>query len=117
MATYNKSKLSGSTSGRSIPIGVTASATTIHTAVASTGANVWDEIYLYAYNSHTIDLEITIQWGGTTSPDDDCKITIPSKSGRYLIVDGRILQNSLLVKAYAPITGVVMIDGYVNSIT
>ena len=116
MATYLRSGLSVSTNGKNIAVGVTASPTLIHTAVNSSSVNTWDEIYLYAYNGNVSDLELIILWGGTASTDET-RITIPSKSGRYLVIDGKMLQNSLLVKAYTSVSGAILIDGYVNSIT
>ncbi len=117
MATYSKLKLSGSTDGKNIKVVATSSAgTTIHTAVSGTTAGIFDEIWIYAYNSHTADVLLTIQWGGTTSPDDDIKVTIPYQQGQFLIIPGEILQNSLIVKAYAAVANVITIGGYVNAI-
>ena len=115
MATYTKAKLSGSTNGLGIKVAATATAgTLIHTAVSGTSA--WDEIWLYAYNSHTADVLLTIEFGGVTSPDNHVKMTIPFQSGRYLVLDGRLLQNSLVVRAFAATANVIVIDGFVNQI-
>jgi hypothetical protein len=112
---YSKAKLSASTDGKKIKVAATSSpGTTVHTAVSGTSS--LDEIWLYAYNSHTADVVLTIQWGGTTSPDDETIITVPTKAGRYLVVDGQLLQNSLVVKCYAATTNVILIDGFVNQI-
>lgn len=111
---FTKALLSGSTNGRGIKVVQTGTAgTTIHTAVNSTSAI--DEIYLYAYNSHTADVTLTLEWGGTTVPEDNTVINIP-KGGRYLIVDGRLLNNNLIVKAFASVANVIVIDGFVNQI-
>jgi len=110
-----KAKLSGSTNGRGIKVVATASTgTTIHTAVSGTSS--YDEVWLYAYNSHTAEVLLTIQFGGTTSPDDDIKVMIPAQSGRYLLVDGAILNNSVVVAAYASLANVIVITGFVNAI-
>jgi hypothetical protein len=117
MATFTKNPLSGSTNGKQIKISATASggANTIHTAVSGTAA--WDEIWIYAYNDDTVVRNLVVLFGGTTEPDNKILIPIQPQSGRTLVVDGMLLQNSLVVKAYASQTNVVIVDGYVNSIT
>jgi hypothetical protein len=112
---FTKKLLSGSTNGRGIKVAATSgTGTLLHTAIAGTSS--FDEIWLWAYNSHTADVELTIQWGGTTAPDDETKVTIPFKSGQILVIDGRLLQNSLVVRAYAATTNVIQIHGYANQI-
>jgi hypothetical protein len=118
MATAVKRKLSGSTDGRNIKVVATASAgTTIHTAVAGTTAGTFDEVWLWAHNSHTSAVPLTLQFGGTSTPDDDITITLPSKQGLIPILPGCILQNGSVIKAYAGTANVVTISGFVNSIT
>lgn len=110
-----KKILSGSTDGKGIKVVATATAgTLIHTAVAGTSS--MDEIWLYAYNGHTADVVLTIEWGEATVPDGNTIITIPFKQGRFLVVDGRLLQNGLVVRAFASVTNVIIIDGFVNAI-
>lgn len=112
---FTKLKLSGSTDGKQIKVVATASAgTTIHTAVSGTSS--LDEIWLYAYNSDSADRTLTIQYGGTTSPDNDIKINIPFQQGRFLVCDGMLLQNASVVRAFASAANVIMIDGFVNRI-
>lgn len=95
MATYSKIALSGSTNGRQILVAATATpGTTLHTAVS--GTTDYDEVWLYATNNHTASVNLTIEWGGTTSPDDLIQQSIPSKTGIYLLIPGLVLQNSLL---------------------
>lgn len=118
MATAVKRKLSGSTDGLGIKVVATASSgTTIHTAVAGTTAGTFDEIWLYAYNSDSVDRLLTIQFGGTATPDDDIKVTVPAQLGVSLIVPGLILQNASVVRAYAASANVIIIYGFVNAIT
>ena len=116
MATYSKQLLSGGTNGKNIKVAATASAgTTIHTAVA--GTSDMDEVWLYACNTDSTDRKLTIEYGGTTSPDDLSEITIGAEAGWVLIVPGMLLQNGLIVKAFAASANVVNINGYVNRIT
>lgn len=113
-----KRKLSGSTDGMPIKVVQTATAgTTIHTAVSGTTDGSYDEIWLYAYNGHTADVVLTIEYGGATVPDQNIIVTIPLKSGLQLVVPGLILQNALVVKAFASIANVITLSGYVNRIT
>lgn len=116
MSVYTKQKLSGSTNGRQIKVAATTTpGTLIHTAVA--GIVDWDEIWVYVTNNHTTSLSLTLQWGGTTSPDDYIQMSIPSKTGLYLIVPGLILQNGLILRAFAQTTNLLCISGWVNRIT
>ena len=116
MATYTKRKLSASTNGRGVKVAATSSAgTTIHTAVS--GTDDYDEIWLYATNTSTSDVKLTIEWGGTTSPDDTIELTVPAESGAYLVIPGWVLQNSLVVKAFAGTANVIIVHGFVNRIT
>lgn len=119
MATFSKQILSGSTDGKAIKVAATASAgTTIHTG--STTATTLDEVWLYAVNSSAADVKLTVQWGGTTSPDDDIEYTVKAENGLYLIVPGLILKGNataLVVRAFAATTNVITIHGYVNRIT
>lgn len=118
MAIAVKRKLSGSTDGMPIKVVATATAgTTIHTAVAGTTAGTFDEIWLYAYNGHTSAVTLTIEYGGATVPDQNIIVTLASKSGLSLIVPGLILQNGLVVKAFASTANVITISGWVNAIT
>jgi len=119
MATFTgKRKLSGSTSG--MPIKVVAIATlgtTIHTAVAGTTAGTFDEIWLFAFNSDTVDRVLTLEWGSATAPDQNIIVTIATKSGLLLVAPGLILQNSLVVTAFASAANVITISGFVNTMT
>lgn len=119
MATALKRKLSAAAAGnRGIKVVATATAgTTIHTAVAGTTAGTFDEIWLWAYNSDTVDRLLTIEFGGTTAPDDTVKVTIAAQSGATLVIPGWDLQNGCVVGAFAGAANVVVIFGYVNAIT
>lgn len=119
MATFTKTLLSGSTQGKGIKVAATSSpGTTIH-ATGTSSATV-DETWMYAYNSHTADVEMTVQMGGTATPDDDIKVTVPAKAGLILVAPGLILTGTgsaaNTVRAYAATTNVVTVHGYVNRI-
>jgi len=115
MATFTKVLLSGSTNGKAIKVVATASTgTTIHTCPAGTSS--LDEIWLYAVNSSSTAVKLTIEWGQTTAPDGNIELTIPAESGLVLVVPGLLLQNSLVITAFADTGNVVLIHGYVNRI-
>ena len=116
MATFSKQILSGGTTGKNIKVVATASAgTTIHTAVS--GTSDLDEVWLYAMNTDSADRKLTIEYGGTTSPDDLTEQTITTEAGWTLVCPGLLLQNGLVIKAFAAAANVVVINGYVNRIT
>lgn len=111
---FTKVVLSGSTNGRNIKVAQTATAgTTIHTAHATAS----DEIYLWAVNSDTTDRKLTIEFGGTTAPDDLIEATIPAESGLVLVVPGLIVTGAVVVRAFAATANVVLVNGFVNRIT
>ncbi len=116
MATYSKELLSGGTNGKNIKVAATATAgTTIHTAVS--GTSDIDEIWLYACNTDGSDRKLTIEYGGATAPDELTEVTIEAESGWVLVVPGLLLQNSLVVKAFAASANVVNVNGFVNRVT
>ena len=120
MATFSKQTLSGSTQGRMVKVGATSgTGTTIH--ATGTSATIIDEVWLYAVNSSTSAVKLTVQFGSTTSPDDEIEFTVPAESGLYLIVPGLILTGTgaaaNTVRAFAGTTNVINVAGYVNRIT
>lgn len=120
MATFSKQILSGSTNGAPIKVAATASTgTTVH--ATGTSNSILDEIWLYAYNSAASSVVLTIQYGGTTSPDNDIKITMPSQSGLTLVLPGLLLRGTgsaaTTVYAYAGTANVITLSGYVNRVS
>lgn len=105
--------LSGSTNGRAVKVAATATAgTLIHTS--ATGTTTWDEIWLWAFNTDTNTIKLTLEWGGTTSPDDTIEQYLAPESGAVLVAPGLNLNNSVVVRAFAGTANVVGIVGYVN---
>jgi hypothetical protein len=120
MPSFSKLKLSGSTNGRGIKVAATSTpGTTLH--ATDTSSSIIDEIWLYAYNSDTSAITLTIEFGGTTDPDDTIKLSIPATSGLTLVVPGLILTGTgsaaSTVRAYAGTTNKIIITGYVNRIS
>lgn len=119
MATFSKTILSGSTDGKAILVAATASAgTLLHTG--SSTASVLDEVWLYAQNTSTSNVKLTVEWGGVTAPNDLIEVTIPAESGLVLVAPGLLIKGNasaaLVVRAFAATTNVLTIHGYVNRI-
>lgn len=122
MATFTKRFLNNaSTNGQPIIVAgtVIATPTTIHTAYSGNVATSFDEIWLYANNTSTSPVLLTILFGGTGAVQHAKPITLSPQSGDVLVLAGLVLNNNLVVSAFAPqISGVsvVTISGYVNQI-
>ena len=117
MATFTKKKLSASTDGKAIKVAQTATAgTTIHTGSAT--ATTIDEVWIYAVNTSASSVKLTIEWGEATAPDGNIEINIGAEgTGLVLVSPGILLQNSLVVKAFAATANVITLTGYVNRIS
>ena len=119
MATFTKKILSGSTDGKAIKVAATATAgTTIHTG--STTATTLDEVWLYAVNTSSSAVKLTIEWGGTSSPDDLIELTVQPEAGLVTVAPGLLIKGNataLVVRAFAATANVITIHGFVNQIT
>ncbi len=118
MATFAKTILSGSTDGRGILVSATSSpGTLIHTG-SSTSTDL-HEVWLYAMNTSVAITKLTIQWGSTSTPQDDIELSIQPESGLTIIAPGLLIKGNatpLVVRAYAATTNFITIHGYVNTI-
>lgn len=119
MATYTKVKLGNSTNGRGILVAATSSpGTLIHTT--STTATTIDEVWLYAVNTTTSSVKLTIEWGEATAPNGNIEVTILPEAGLVTVIPGLLIvgnATALTVKAFAGTASVIAIHGYVNQIT
>lgn len=88
----------------------------IHTAVASTTAGTFDEIWIWAQNNHTADVVLTIEFSSHDHAQNII-VTVPFKAGLVPVVPGLILQDTLDVNAFAATANVVTLFGFVNAIT
>lgn len=117
MATVVKRVLSGSSNGRQIVVSATTSVV-IHTGVSTT--SVIDEVYIYAQNNQSADLELNIEWGNSASTTDYMKVFVPAKAGPVLIAPGLPIQgfsSNLVVAATVTATNSLLLSGFVNRIT
>jgi|TARA_R100000084_G_scaffold108448_1_gene71104 hypothetical protein len=123
MATFTKAHLSGAADGEGILVAATSglgggspNGTLIHTAVAGTTAGTFDEVWLYATNTSTAGVKLTIEWGNQTDDTGHIEVTIPPESGLTQVVPGLILHNTKKITAFAGTTNVITVHGFVNSI-
>ena len=117
MATYSKQYLSGgAANGTGIELAVDSGTyTTVHTSSGTAGDI--DEIWLYASNTHTSDIKVTLKFGGTDDPDDIIEVTVGAEAGLVLLVPGLILKGgSLVLLGAAGTAAKVSVFGYVNRI-
>jgi hypothetical protein len=110
--TITKRNLSNSTNGRGIKVVATATpGTALHTA----DATAQDELSMYVTNTDTVDRAVTIEFGGTTAPDDNLKAIVPAGE-TILVVPGIPLTGGVAVKAFGAAANVLVVFGYVNRI-
>lgn len=119
MATYSKKILSGSTDGRGIKVAASATpGTTIHTGASSSAT--FQEVWLWASNPGTTAYTLTVEFGGSSNPDDLIVTSIPADNGMVLISPGLLLKGNatpLVVKAFASTANQVTVFGYVNEVS
>ena len=121
MATISKVKLSNSTDGKGIVIAATGTVGTLIHESTTTVAD-YDEVWIYATNTHTADEILVIEWGlAGSGPLDYIYQTIATKAGLTLVVPGLILKGNsteLLVNGFNPsgASGRINVFGYVNRI-
>ena len=120
MATFSKVQLSGSSGGQPVLVAATATAGTLIHATG-TSSTIIDEVWLYAQNDHTADLLLTIEYGGTTSPNNLIRQTVTTRAGLLLVIPGLILSGdgatARNVRAFCASANLVTLTGYVNRIT
>lgn len=105
--------LSASTNGRYIQITATATLGTLcHTAV--TGTVRWDKVWLYAANTSTSQMLVTVEFGGV-GVANDIMVLVPAQSQANLIY-GIPLQNALAVTVFAATTAVINVGGFIEQV-
>ena len=117
MPSYSRQLLSGSTNGRAVPVAATATpGTLVHTALS--GAAGFDEVYLWVSNVTASAVPLTLEWGGVTDPSDHAvkQLSIPPNSPPIPIMTGQVLNNALVVRAFAGTAGALNLIGYANRI-
>lgn len=111
---FTKRLLSGSTDGKLIQVGQTATpGDAVHTSVV--GVTDFDEVWLYANNQSAGAVLLTLEIDGTTIAEL-IEVSIPAESGLFLVLPGVILQNGATIAAFAGTTNVINLMGWVNRI-
>lgn len=111
MATFSKQTFSAGVS--LLVTGTTSNfAKTIHTVPSS----VKDEIWIYGTNNDTSSINLTIEFGDSSSANN-IKQSIPATSGLTILVPGLILTGTSTVRAFAATTEKITLHGYVNRIS
>lgn len=118
MATFTKAILSGSTDGQAVLVAATATAgTLLHTGPTNTAH--LHEVWLYAVNTSTSAVKLTIEYGNATAPQNNIEVTLQGEAGLTLVVPGLLLKGNataLTVRAFAGTASVIAIHGYVHTI-
>ena len=123
MATFSKLALQpAGTTGDGLGITVVATVTAgtaIHTA-SSASATI-DELWLYANNTHSSAVVLTIEFGGVSVTKDIIQQSIAATpSGLVLVCAGLVIQGNAtakVVRAFAGTASKIEIFGFVNRIT
>lgn len=116
--TYTIEKLSGSTDGLGIKVTGTGTGSTVTIHTATSGSGDIDLVTLFAQNNDA-DGEtrtLTLEWGGSTDPDNLIVVPVPCKVGPVLICDRLPLLNSKVVKAFSDEANDVQIYGHVQRV-
>jgi hypothetical protein len=71
-------------------------------------------MWIKAVNTSGSAVKLTVEWGGTTSPDDLIEVTIPAEQGFTEVISGHVLQNGAVVRAFADTANVLVLHGFVN---
>lgn len=118
MATSHKIiPLSGSAGGRGVVVAATATpGTTVHQSDNET--TKVHQPTIVARNSHTSDVLLTLEWGGTSDPGDLMKFTIPADSEVELKIPGAAVltgdgTNPRTIAAFAGTANVIVLWGQV----
>ena len=113
MDTFQKIIFSSSTNGIGIPINAITSGTanTIHIASVTS----LDEVWLNFINNSALDCLITLAIGGVSSTNL-FSLTIPANRGMVSAISGLCYTGSVVIKAYASVTGAIVAYGFVNRI-
>lgn len=119
MATFSKVHLSASTGGRSIKITTTSSTgDAIHST--TTSSSTIDEVWLYATNTGSSSVVLTLEWGGTSNPDDRIVAAVPPQS-TVTLIPGHIISGTgsaaRTIRAFASSANVINVFGYINRIS
>ena len=123
MATFSKiafqpTTMTTGTGLGTLVVATTTLGTTIHTA--ANVATTIDEVWIYANNTHSSAVTLTIEFGGVAAKDKIQQSIALSPSGLTLVCAGLLLQGNAtpkVITAFAGTASVVSLFGFVNRIT
>tara|TARA_R110002096_G_scaffold89336_2_gene203391 strand:+ start:302 stop:658 length:357 start_codon:yes stop_codon:yes gene_type:complete len=108
--------LSGSTDGALINVAATATVgTLIHTATTQTSNSRFDEVWLFASNSHSGAVNLTIEIDIANSATSKFIVSVPTNDGLYVVLPGISVHNAKRITAFAATGDVINICGYVEA--
>ena len=77
-----------------------------------------DEIWLWATNRTGAAATLTLEFGGTGTADRVLDaFSIPANSSSILVVQGLVLNNSLILRAFSGTANAINVTGFVNRIS
>jgi phosphoribosylformylglycinamidine (FGAM) synthase-like amidotransferase family enzyme len=111
--------LSGQTNGKNILLTATTlgGAQTIHTVASGTTTVEFLTIEACNVNSAHATNGLWLLMGGTASPDDLIHIDLAHGDGAVVVQDKRLMQNGVIVKAYADNASGIVVYGYYQRYT
>ena len=111
--------LSGQSNGKNIKITATTSggAQTIHTVASGTTSVDFLTIEACHVDSANATTGLWLLMGGTSVPDDVVYIELDHGAGPTMVQDKRLMQNGVIVKAYAQHASHIVVYGYFQRYT
>jgi len=107
--------LSSSDDGEMVVVVATATVgTTIHTATTQTSTSRYDEVWLFASNSHSAAVDLTMEIDIANSSTSKFKVSIPKDDGLFVVLPGVSIHNGKKITAFASVASVINVVGYVE---
>lgn len=117
MSTYSKELLSGCTNGLGVVVSGSVSGSATSVLVHTAHSTAVDEVWLYAVNSSTGTVKLTVEWGELTAPNGNIEVNLEGETGLYLVIPGLLLTGALVIRAFASVQNAIILHGFVNRIT
>lgn len=111
--------LSGQTNGKNILITATTSggAQTIHTVASGTATVEFLTIEACHVDNANATTRLYLLMGGTSVPGDVIALDLDHGAGPYIVQDKRLMQNGVIVRAYAQHASHIVVYGYYQGYT
>ena len=107
--------LSASTDGTQILVTQTSTpGTLLHTHDPNNGR--FDRVWLRMCNVTGASVTITVEWAGTTSPDDTVVLKASAQRGEFVMIDGRLLGNGHSIRCFATSAVAITVHGEVEHV-